>query len=130
MAATEVATEPQQQEHQVDTSSTQLKFKESLTWRVGKPIPVAELLRRLESLSKEMRTIQQELADRQQLLPIAKELASSNLVNHKDAGVRAWTACCVVEMFRLCAPDAPYNATQMKVRWISRVKPNAVNAEC
>lgn len=92
-----------------------LRFNEPLTWRAGKSIPVADLLRRLQSLSKELVGFEQEEVDRDSLLGPARELANHNLIQHKDKGVKAWTACCIVDMFRLCAPDAPYTATQLKV---------------
>ncbi|KAK7516808.1 armadillo-type protein [Phyllosticta citriasiana] len=91
-----------------------LHFNEALTWRAGRPIPVADLLRRLQALSQELRGLDQEEAERESLLPIAKQLASQNLLGHKDRGVRAWAACCIVDMFKLCAPDAPYTGSQLK----------------
>ncbi|KAJ9639413.1 Sister chromatid cohesion protein pds5 [Coniosporium tulheliwenetii] len=91
-----------------------LHFNEPLTWRAGKPIPVGELLKRLKALQEELCEMDQEEADREALMPVAKELASHNLIAHKDRGVRAWTACNIVDMFRLCAPDAPYTAAQLK----------------
>ncbi|KAF2836720.1 sister chromatid cohesion and DNA repair protein [Patellaria atrata CBS 101060] len=103
----------QQDDMEEEEQRTSLQFHEPLTWRAGKPIPLGELLRRLETLSIELRELEQEEADRESLLPVAKQLASQNLVLHKDRGVRAWTACCVVDMFRLCAPDAPYTASQL-----------------
>ena len=63
--------------------------------------------------------MEQEEADRESLEPVAKELAHPTLLTHKDVGVRAWTACCIVDMFRLCAPDAPYTAAQLKVQAIT-----------
>lgn len=103
------------QEEPPQESGVRLQFNEPLTWRAGKPIPVGELLRRLQALFREAQNIEQEEADRESLLPIAKELATQNLTAHKDRGVRAWTACCVVEMLRLCAPDAPFTTAQLKV---------------
>lgn len=96
-------------------SLQKLKFNEPLTWRAGKTIPVADLLKRLQTLSKELRSLEQEDVDRELLLGPAKELATHNLLQHKDKGIKAWTACCLVDMFRLCAPDAPYTAAQLKV---------------
>lgn len=104
------------EEEEAQNGAVGLRFNEPLTWRAGRPIPVAELLRRLTALSQELRSMDQEEADRESLLPVAKELASHNLLAHKDRGVRAWAACCIVDMFRLCAPDAPYTASQLKVR--------------
>ena len=59
--------------------------------------------------------MEQEENDRESFTPVAKELASPNLLGHKDKGVRAWTACCLVDILRLCAPDAPYTGQQLKV---------------
>lgn len=92
-----------------------LKFKEALTWRAGKAISVADLLRRLQALSQELKNLDQDEADKESIKPVAKDLASQGLLSHKDRGVRAWTACCVVDVFRLCAPDAPYTSNQLKV---------------
>ena len=76
---------------------------------------MAELLRRLQALSTEMRNMEQEENERESFSKVAKELASPNLLTHKDKGVRAWTACCLVDILRLCAPDAPYTDNQLKV---------------
>ena len=92
-----------------------LQFNEPLSWRAGKPIPIADLLRRLQALSKEMREMEQEETERDSLTTVAKELASPNLLGHKDKSVKAWTACCLVEILKLCAPDAPYTGQQLKV---------------
>lgn len=92
-----------------------LQFNEPLSWRAGKPIAIADLLRRLQALSKEMREMEQEENDRDSFTAVAKELASPNLLAHKDKGVKAWTACCLVDILRLCAPDAPYTGHQLKV---------------
>ena len=45
----------------------------------------------------------------------SKELADRQLLEHKDKGVRAWVACCIVEVLRLCAPDAPFTERQLGV---------------
>ncbi|KAF2795594.1 sister chromatid cohesion and DNA repair protein [Melanomma pulvis-pyrius CBS 109.77] len=109
-AATEVVVE---EEEEQDVPST-LKFNQPLVGRPGKQVSVGDLLTRLKALCEELRGLEQDEADRESLEPVAKELAHQSLIQHKDAGVRAWTACCVVDMFRLCAPDAPYTAQQLK----------------
>ncbi|KAI9767714.1 MAG: hypothetical protein M1835_007003 [Candelina submexicana] len=91
-----------------------LQFNEPLSWRAGKPIPVAELLRRLQALARELKAMDQEEHDRSTFNKVAKELASPNLLTHKDKGVRAWTACSLVDILRLCAPDAPFTGTQLR----------------
>ena len=92
-----------------------LQFKEDLSWRAGKSIAIADLLRRLQALHKEMRDMEQEENERDSFTKVAKDLASPNLLAHKDKGVKAWTACCLVDILRLCAPDAPYTGQQLKV---------------
>ena len=92
-----------------------LQFDEPLSWRAGKNIPVAELLRRLQMLAKETRDMEQDDSERDPFTHVAKELASPNLLAHKDNGVRAWTASCLVDVLRLCAPDAPFTGQQLKV---------------
>lgn len=104
------------EEEEESGSLQKLQFDKPLIGRPGKQISVGDLLTRLKSLCDELRGLEQEEADREYLEPVAKELAHQSLVQHKDAGVRAWTACCIVDMFRLCAPDAPYTAAQLKVR--------------
>jgi sister chromatid cohesion protein PDS5 len=92
-----------------------LRFKQELNWRAGRPIAVAELLRRLESLSRELQGYEQDEVAVDSLQTTAKELASTQLLAHKDKGVKALAASCVVDVFRLCAPNAPYTQQQMKV---------------
>ena len=112
--ATEVLEAPKEPHH----SMPGLQFDEPLSWRAGKAIPVIDLLRRLQALSKEMREMDQEEDERESFTKVAKELASPNLLAHKDKGVKAWTACCLVDILRLCAPDAPYTAQQLRVSWM------------
>ncbi|KAK0882776.1 Sister chromatid cohesion protein pds5 [Friedmanniomyces endolithicus] len=91
-----------------------LKFDEALTWRAGRPIAVVDLLRRLRALYEELQATDQGDAHRETLVPKAQELANVQLLAHKDKGVKAWTLLCIVEMFRLLAPDAPYKGGQLK----------------
>ena len=91
-----------------------LQFNEALTWRAGKAIPVAELLTRLQTLAKELKKLEQDQVDRTAFTRVAQDLASANLLNHKDKGIRAYVASCVVDILRLCAPDAPFKNAQLK----------------
>ena len=93
-----------------------LHFNEPLSWRAGKPIAVADLLKRLNKLWNEMKELEQDEDERASFLTVAKDLASPNLLAHKDKGVKALTACCLVDILRLCAPDAPYTGQQLKAR--------------
>lgn len=103
-----------------------LRFKDPLSWRAGKAIPVADLLSRLQNLFNELRQLEQEELERPSLTKVSQELANGHLLGHRDKGVRAWAACCVVEILRLCAPDAPFTGPQLKVyegtAWIQSLK--------
>lgn len=93
-----------------------LKFNQPLSWRVGRSaIPTADLLQRLQTLAHELRKLEQEEVNKDSLRKVSQELANGHLLAHKDNGVRAWTACCIVDVLRLCAPDAPFTGNQLKV---------------
>ena len=94
-----------------------LQFSDALTWKAGRTIPVAELLKRLQALSAEVRVMEQQEDDeaKASFTTAAKELASEQLLGHKDRGVRAWAASCAVDVLRLCAPDAPFTERELRV---------------
>ncbi|KAL2156505.1 hypothetical protein VTH82DRAFT_1250 [Thermothelomyces myriococcoides] len=102
------------EEQEPEEGMVKLQFNEPLTWRPGKGIPLDTLLKRLDQLSRELAEMDQETTDTSSLTKVAKEVASHQLLNHKDKGVRAYTACCVVDILRLCAPDAPFTPSQLK----------------
>ncbi|KAK0629770.1 armadillo-type protein [Bombardia bombarda] len=104
----------EEEEQELENNKIKLQFNEPLTWRPGKPIPIDQLLKRLDRLSKELGEMEQDTPDQNPLTKIAKDVASHQLLNHKDKGVRAYTACCVVDLLRLCAPDAPFTPSQLK----------------
>ncbi|KAK4143838.1 armadillo-type protein [Dichotomopilus funicola] len=101
-------------EEQEPEGTVGLQFNESLSWRPGKPIAIDTLLKRLDKLTKELAEMDQETTDPSSLTKVAKDVAGNHLLAHKDRGVRAYTACCVVDILRLCAPDAPFTPTQLK----------------
>ncbi len=88
----------------------------SLSWPAGKQTPVVELHKNLGALWLRMKDAEQDADERRPFLSVAESLASPNLLAHKDKGVKALTSCCLVDMLRLCAPDAPYTVEQLKVR--------------
>lgn len=104
-------------EPEEETGLRNLSFNQPLSWRVGRSaIPIADLLERLQTLAQELRKLEQEEIDKESLTKVSKELASAHLLAHKDRGVRAWATCCIVDVLRLCAPDAPFTRNQLKVR--------------
>ncbi|KAI5811155.1 hypothetical protein DFH27DRAFT_11876 [Peziza echinospora] len=91
-----------------------LTFSETLSWKAGRPIAIHTLIKRLKTLSEELQKLEQEDVDRQSLATAAKELCVPALLEHKDKGVKAYVACCLTDMLRLHAPDAPYTALQLR----------------
>ncbi|KAH9906383.1 armadillo-type protein [Xylariomycetidae sp. FL2044] len=105
---------PEEEDQEMEEELVSLQFKETLSWRAGKPIPTSELIRRLEKLSQELIDMDQETVDKDSLTGVAKDLASHNLLAHKDAGVKAYVASCLVDILKLCAPEAPFTPKQLK----------------
>lgn len=91
-----------------------LDFSQTLTWRPGKAIAVADLLSRLKDLHSKLTSHDDDNVDSRQWTALAGDLANSNLLGHKDKGVRASTVSCIVDVLRICAPDAPFQDNQLK----------------
>jgi len=58
----------------------------------------------------------QDQVDLDSLKGVTRDLINANLIGHKDRGVRAYVACCISDLLRLYAPDAPYTVHELKVR--------------
>ncbi|RVX72583.1 hypothetical protein B0A52_03979 [Exophiala mesophila] len=91
-----------------------LQYHDSLAWRAGKAIPIADLLNRLQKLGTELRNFDADQVDSHSFTTLAHDLANANLLGHKDKGIRAWTLSCIVDVLRICAPDAPFVESQLK----------------
>ncbi|KAI2639670.1 armadillo-type protein [Hypomontagnella submonticulosa] len=105
---------PEEEDQEMEEELVSLQFDEPLSWRAGKSIATGELLRRLEKLSRELVDMDQETVDKESLTHVAKELASPNLLAHREAGVKAFAAACLVDILKLCAPEAPFTPKQLK----------------
>ncbi|KAI7872829.1 armadillo-type protein [Spinellus fusiger] len=97
---------------EVDATQS-LQFKENLL-QGTKAIKTTELIKRLKDLQTELKTLQQEAVDKPSLLSVAKELISNALLKHDNKTVKAITACCLADILRLFAPDAPYTNIELK----------------
>lgn len=69
-----------------------------------------------QALHEELESLEQETIEINSLDTTKKELISKSLLTHKDKSVKAYTACCVADVLRLYAPDAPYTDHELKVR--------------
>ncbi|ODQ64787.1 hypothetical protein NADFUDRAFT_43083 [Nadsonia fulvescens var. elongata DSM 6958] len=75
---------------------------------------VSDLLKALKTLHEELKTLQQEEVDLTSLTDVKDQIIHPQIIDHKNAGVRAYVACCLCDMLRLYAPDAPYTLKQLR----------------
>lgn len=87
-----------------------LQFKEKLT---GTHTNDA-LLKKLKALHQELAPLDQEVVERETLHSVRKQLIHKALLLHKDRGVKAYVACCIADLLRLYAPDAPYTQDELR----------------
>ncbi|EJD39136.1 hypothetical protein AURDEDRAFT_71387 [Auricularia subglabra TFB-10046 SS5] len=88
-----------------------LQFNEKL---VGKGHATEALLKKLKALHGELAGFDQDEVDVGSLAGVRKELISTSLTLHKDRGVKAYAACCLADILKLYAPDAPYTQNELK----------------
>ncbi|KAK0556088.1 Sister chromatid cohesion protein pds5 [Tilletia horrida] len=90
---------------------TKLSFQGKLV--APKQTPDA-LLKRLKGAQAELASMEQETVDVRSLKSFAKELVSSSLLQHKEVAVRGAVSCCIADVLRLFAPEAPYSPSELK----------------
>ncbi|KAH0581979.1 hypothetical protein H2248_011642 [Termitomyces sp. 'cryptogamus'] len=88
-----------------------LAFHDKLT---GKGLSTDALLKKLKSLHTELAALDQDIVDTASLASARKELVNTSILLHKDRGVKAYAACCLADMLRLYAPDAPYTQPELR----------------
>ncbi|KAJ2334647.1 Sister chromatid cohesion protein pds5, partial [Coemansia sp. RSA 2681] len=99
-----------------DGGAQRLSFEPKLFSNVAqkKAIPIAELYKQLKKLSKELNGLEQETVDTQSLDSVTRQLLAASLLRHKESGVVAYVACCIADILRLYAPEAPYSDDEIK----------------
>ncbi|TYJ51869.1 hypothetical protein B9479_007542 [Cryptococcus floricola] len=90
-----------------------LDFKEALVQQ-GKRETTDTLLKRLKTLRQKLSVLEQDATDTKSLDPVRKPLIHQTILHHKDRGVRAYAACCLADLLKLYAPDAPYSDVQLR----------------
>ncbi|KAG6907699.1 hypothetical protein DXG01_007755 [Tephrocybe rancida] len=88
-----------------------LVFHEKLT---AKGLSTDALLKKMKTLHTELAALDQELVDVSSLNTARKELVTTSILLHKDRGVKAYAACCLADILRLYAPDAPYTQPELR----------------
>ncbi|EFP78251.2 uncharacterized protein PGTG_04207 [Puccinia graminis f. sp. tritici CRL 75-36-700-3] len=92
--------------------SQRLKFKGTLA--KDSKVAANELIKRLTGLLDELKEFDQEAVDRDSLSAVRAELIQPILIVHKDKTVKALVACCIANLLRLYAPDAPYTLPELR----------------
>ncbi len=93
------------------SSPKKLRFRDKL---IGKGLTTDALQKKLKQLHQELAEMDQEHVDVPSLNAIRKDLISTSILLHKDRGVKAYAACCLADLLRLYAPDAPYNQNELR----------------
>ncbi|KAJ7839550.1 armadillo-type protein [Mycena olivaceomarginata] len=93
-----------QTRHAAVPSPKKLAFKDKL---VGKGVSTDLTIKKLQALHRELAR----LGTRAR---VRKELINSSILLHKDRGVKAYAACCLADILRLTAPDAPYTQGELR----------------
>ncbi|KAF7289956.1 hypothetical protein MIND_01370800 [Mycena indigotica] len=92
-------------------SPRKLSFRDKL---VEKGQTTDSLIKKLQTLHKELAEAEQELLDSNSLGTVRKDLVNTTILLHKDRGVKAYAACCLADILRLTAPDAPYTQPELR----------------
>ncbi|TFY67169.1 hypothetical protein EVJ58_g1799 [Rhodofomes roseus] len=92
-------------------SPHKLKFQQKLG---GRGQTTDALQKKLKTLHSELREMDQEHVDVNTLSGVRKELIEDTILMHKDTGVKAYAACCIADLLRLYAPDAPYTQRELE----------------
>lgn len=78
---------------------------------------ISKVVEQLKDLHESLCTVEQDEFPQMQeeLLPVAKRLVDSELINSSDKAIRLLVACCLANILCLFAPEAPYTAVELKV---------------
>lgn len=67
-----------------------------------------ELIRRLKTLAHTLQAMGQDEGAYQPYIPLALHLADDQFLNHPSRDVQLLIACCIADVLRVYAPEAPY----------------------
>ncbi|XP_078602291.1 sister chromatid cohesion protein PDS5 homolog A-B-like [Branchiostoma floridae x Branchiostoma japonicum] len=83
-----------------------------------------ELIRRLKVLAKTFADMDQDQEEeKQRYEPLALHLASEHFLHHESKDVKLIVGCCIADIFRIYAPEAPYkDPIQLKEIFLFLVK--------
>lgn len=72
----------------------------------------------LQVISEKLQTTLQE-EETQEFIPLAFQLSEDYFINHSSKDVQLLVACCIADILRIHAPEAPYkDQDQIKVIYL------------
>ncbi|QRG38899.1 hypothetical protein FDK38_003318 [Candidozyma auris] len=80
---------------------------------VSNPIPTKELVNRLAALAEHLSCLDQGTVDPKKYASVARDLANTKLLNHQNEAIKAHTCCCISDILRIYAPEAPYSEEEL-----------------
>lgn len=99
-------------------SGYRLKFKDALLPKSGSSSASSSdaLLRKLKALHEELSDadLNIDALDLSSFEQVKDDLVRREILFHKDPGVKAFAACCIADLLRFYAPDAPYSPAQVE----------------
>ncbi|XP_046671895.1 sister chromatid cohesion protein PDS5 homolog B isoform X2 [Homalodisca vitripennis] len=82
-----------------------------------------ELIRRLKTLAHTLQAMGQDEGMYQQFIPLALHLAEEHFLMHPSKDVQLLIACCIADVLRVYAPEAPYkDPEQVKTIFLFLIK--------
>lgn len=82
-----------------------------------------ELIRRLKTLAHTLQAMGQDEGMYQQYIPLALHLAEEHFLTHQSRDVQLLIACCIADVLRVYAPEAPYkDPEQVKTIFLFLIK--------
>ncbi|KAF8999911.1 ARM repeat-containing protein [Hymenopellis radicata] len=99
-----------QTRHGGQPTPTKLVFKEKL---VAKSQTTDTYLRKLKALHHNLTELEQDTVEVASLATVSRDVILPAILLHSDRGVKAYAACCLVDLLNLYAPEAPYEDHQL-----------------
>lgn len=74
---------------------------------------VKDILEKLQALHNELSVIEQGSDEKDKYLSVKNSLLSPTLMMHRYKAIKIYTACCLADIFRIFAPEAPFNNNEI-----------------
>ncbi|KAL6950838.1 hypothetical protein ACO0QE_000120 [Hanseniaspora vineae] len=90
-----------------------IAFNKDIVSTIEHHLSNKEIIDRLGDLHEELSHIDQENTKLESLDKYRAQLIDKKLLKNKDGGIQAFTACCLSDILRIYAPDAPYTESEL-----------------